>query len=273
MKRIEVDVDRTVLLRWLSDVAEPADLIETACDDFTSRTIRFGARGRSSHVALVVDEGWLVEAYDRKFTIREDDGGLFELDFPSFVARGELRRVEIRRPRRVNAANVCSLARHAVTHSPPFASLGSVMIAGLGIAELPVREVGRRLARGIQVAGDGIARLNCAEFPARIYTESGFQLEFENPRLGKLMKALSAEQDLKALSGRLVDVPPRRAWSADPSLPYGLDVVDAYRRRIEEDTPADWADLVMPTDFARSPKFDLVGAMELGTDGLWHRAN
>jgi hypothetical protein len=272
---------------WLREHTRVGDLVLTACDDNLSRIIRLGTNGPYSHVAVVTSADSATEAYDRGMTPTEHDEGVYEISFDYLAGRGELERIALLRPRSVDPDRLTELARRATAHSPPFASLGALLIAALGsvdwvsgTASANGLSVAARLrdwaAEWVEFIGDGVARVHCAEFATRLYLDAGLPLRFEQPRLELYIRRLNGGQSLEwehmERPASLEDHGPRQAWSDESNgktvLAFVRHASAAVRDRRKEPTQADWADFIMPSDFCSSPSFEPVGRLHR-VHGLW----
>ncbi len=267
---------RPEVVAWLDEHAEVGDLVMTACADWVSWLIRWGTGGTSSHVAVVIDGRRVVEAYDKASTLRDDDGGVYVLTFEQFAARGELRRLELRRPtaETFDPDRLIEVAAHVVDHSPPFASFASILQAGLGLtATRTGTRLPRRLAAWVDrqavLASDGADRVHCAELATRLYAASGAIPVFDRPRLAVFMAALDGHA-LDSIDGH----EPRTAWSEPPPrrrpvatllrwIGLARWAAETSRRRKRRPRRADVADLVHPVDLQTSPSLRTIGVFSV----------
>ncbi len=267
---------------WLRQRTRVGDLVLTACDDYLSRIIRLGTNGAYSHVAVVTSSNSVTEAYDRGMTPTEHDEGVYEISFDYLAGRGDLERIAVLRPRSVDEERLSELARRATNHSPPFASLGALLIAALGSIDWIS---GTGTAGGVAVTvrlrewasewvgfiGDGVATVHCSEFATRLYLDAGMSLRFELPRLEVYIRRLHGGQNLEwehlEKPASLEDHGPRQAWSDESTrtsvLAFARHVSAALRHRRKDRTRADWADFIMPSDFCSSSSFEPVGRLDL----------
>ncbi len=297
---------------WLRRVTEPGDLLLTGESGLLSRAIQWGTRSHVSHTAIVRSADTVVEAYDFGLTPHEGDEGIFEHTFAEVVERSS--RLDCLIVRRAPGWTDRRRARfdraldYSLRHSPTFPTVGAGMACALVALTRPeTRLVTNRLRGRLEwrfdrtvdwlahSVGDGARRVHCSEVATRLYTWTGFELQFENPTLGPVVLRMAGSQQIENGHVRIhpewladVSTLPRLERRAEPSLRPQVDKTAGSKVGVttrwqatgsvliasvvmiidrgatgslptdEREPPPDLADLILPADFERAKPFETV---------------
>lgn len=292
---------------WLSENTQYGDLVLTGGSDFVSKSIQHLTRGRYSHATITIDDGQVIEAIDY---VDEAVGGLFGTTFSTLCGRHGANRISAFRPIGLDETGLRRAIVDMQSANPTFDSAGIVILGALRVGEFVHRRLGLggskepdtqspngrdRLDRLVNLAGDGLHRVHCAELVTRLYAEAGLELVFAQPTFLHLMSDLDptpARERAASVGHHSLAAMPRiaafaeKARTMDPTqsdehaelrpgqtdAPSSIWLLrqlanSAFGRR-SESTPHDPADFVVPSDLAKAQPFERIGTMYLDR-GKW----
>ena len=287
---------------WLSQNTQYGDLVLTGGSDFVSKSIQFVSRGRYSHATIVIDDGRVLEAIDYVnedqgglfatpySTLCGRDGGIRISAFrPKGLDEAALRRaidqVQSAQPT-FDSAGILLLGALRISEFVH----RRLRPTSVGEHGRPASAFRERLGRLADLAGDGLHRMHCAELVTRLYAEAGLELVFENPTFLHLLSDLDpppgnrsrhldkirSTRDNTVTHASLprinsvAGIAANRATAIrigekDPPSPKWLvrQFAGTAAGRMDEQTHADPADFISPSDLAKAQPFRRIGTMHL----------
>jgi len=283
---------------WLSENTQYGDLILTGGSDFVSKAIQRLTRGHYSHATIAIEDGHVVEAIDY---VNESTGGLFGTTFSTLCTRSDVNRISVFRPIGLDEPELARAVADAQSARPSFDSAGILLLGALRGAEFAQRRLQlarpaatraqsqrahERLEGLVDLAGDGLHRVHCAELVTRLYAKAGLNLTFSQPTFLHLLADLDpapARASKSTSLPRIAAFPEQRHNIAMGIASHGLrpghqnppdsmwlirQIVNSAAGRRTERTRADHADFVVPSDLAKAQPFDKIGTVYLDR-GKW----
>lgn len=276
---------------WLAATTRVGDLVLTGCHDPVSRLIQLATNSPYSHAAVVTGRDELTEAYDYALTLREDDEGVYRIDFRGFAERASrIADISIYRIEHLDGDRFEWTADALHESTPTYPTTAALMfIAGQLTRTMTNQRVRpdrrpsmRRIARQARFLGDGPRRVHCAELATRLYAAAGAFLDFRHPLLGPYIDVVNGVNDYLAddLPSPLIEGrsrPKRGLWVPKGTrrgrklliatcagiTDFGGATLTRALYRLEPDI----ADYIMPGDLAAAKPLTLVERRTFTKDG------
>jgi len=204
---VEASTFEDDVIAWLVSSAHVGDLVLTGQHGGAARLIQFATNSAYSHAAVVTGPFLITEAYDYALTLREDDEGVYQTDFETFVNRTKrLSDIAIYRVDDVDTDKLSWTADALHKSTPTYPTTAAALfIAGqltrsITNQSVPVdrRPSSGRIRRQVGFFGDGPHRVHCAELATRLYAAAGAFLDFRHPLLGPYIDIVNGVNDYLA---------------------------------------------------------------------------
>lgn len=236
--------------------------------------VQRGLRSDYSHAAVATNRGSVVESYDYRLTMREDDDGVVETSFEDFHKRHHDANVlSLYRPEGLNVDAALASMQQIAANPRPYPTAGIVVLAVAvwtarlagrqRVGSLRERALRRLVDRQLIVAGDGPSRMHCSELVARLYCASGLQLEFKplaldhpvdehtvTPRIASPTTSLEPVEQRAYAPHSLRSPQPEIMAVARTGVGAAYDLCRALAARRRQQSQIDLADIVSPQDLS-----------------------
>jgi len=195
------------ITQWLAGTALVGDLILTGQHDRVSRWIQRATNSTYSHAAVVTGPFELTEAFDYALTFSEDDEGVYQTDFETFIKRSKrLADIAIYRPHQLDHDRLEWTADALHENTPTYPTTAALMFIGGQLTRRMTNQAvprrrrppPQRIRRHANFFGDGPRRVHCAELATRLYAASGAFLDFRHPLLGPYIDVVNGVNDYLA---------------------------------------------------------------------------
>lgn len=286
------------VLDWLTTHAEVGDLVLVGGADWISRAIQHLTESPYSHALVVTGDDTLIEAYDYRITISEQDEGVYETPFSVFAKREHaLARLCIYRlpEGTLDMQRLGSSAALMRDTAPTYPTLAAIVFL---IAQLVGRTARsetnggrtwlmpsrRRISAQARFWGDGPRRVHCAELATRLFCAAGAEIEFKNPLLSPYIDTIHgtgnySARNLQSPAGpgnEPASVPlPKQAGPLSLNLVSSVfapvsgivSVFNSIANRALSRAEPDIADYILPNDFTTADPFRKVASLTLDNEG------
>lgn len=295
--------DVGAVVDWLATHGQVGDLLLVGGQDWISRIIQRLTESPFSHALVITGPDTLIEAYDYRLTVSENDEGVYEISFLAFAEREHsLARLNIYRlpEGTLDMCRLHSTAELLRDTAPTYPTLAAIvfLLAQLTGRVARAAENGRRRwlmpSRkhiGVQARfwGDGPRRVHCAELATRLYCAAGAEIEFKSPLLSPYIDAVEGQgtylaRDLQAPEGP-GGGPVQAPAPAEPAplslnfvsnmlAPFAgaISVFNSIANRALCRAEPDIADYILPNDFANADPFRKVASLTLNRRGVGEAA-
>ncbi len=273
--------------RWLRDTIQPGDMVLVGGSTVVSRFIQRRLNSDYTHAALVTGEGTIVESYDYRLSMGENDDGVTETNLADFHARhAKIGVLSVYRPEGLDVNAVLEqIQRHSQRHIP-YPTAGMVVLA-LAVTTTRIADRQRRgslrerllrrlVVSQINMAADGDKQMHCAEYVTRMYWSAGLALHFrqltlahsndgglvihDRPVATRPAKEVDVEQTRRRRPQRSTATMSIVARSAPLAA---FDLCRSLAKRRGDRTPVDLADVVFPPDLAAAAPMVQVGRIQV----------